>query len=42
MNTDGIVNQTALPTIPPIAGDSTSHIGSVVSTFLNEEKVKAK
>ena len=42
MNTDNIVNQTAVPTIQPIAGDSTSHIGLVVSTFLNKEKVKAK
>ena len=35
MNIDSIVNQTAAPTIQPIAGDSTGHIGSVVSTFLN-------
>ena len=35
INTDSIVNQTAAPTIQPTAGDSTSYIGSVVSTSLN-------
>ena len=31
MNANSAVNQSAAPTIPPISGDSTSHIGSVVS-----------
>ena len=42
MNANGAVNQSTTPTIPPIIGDSTSHISLVVSTFLNEEKEKAK
>ena len=42
MDVNSAVNQSATPTIPPISGDSTSHIGSVVSTLLNEEKEKAK
>ena len=42
MDANSTVNQSATPTIPPISGDSTSHIGSVISTLLNEEKEKAK
>jgi len=42
MNTDGAVNQTATPTSLPTTDDSTNHICSIVSTFLNEEKEKAK
>lgn len=42
MNTDSSVNQTATPTSLPTVGDPTNDIGSVVSTFLNEEKEKAK
>jgi len=42
MNTDGTANKTATPTSPPTTDDSTNHIGSIISTFLNEEKEKAK
>jgi len=42
MNTDGAINQTAMPISSPTIDDSTNHIGSIVSTFLNEEKEKSQ